>query len=785
MQKYKAYKNAFGGFGSIMARHVFLFVNGVIFTVAVLLFIFGDKEAAIFISAITFFNILLGIVQDTRARIELEKLQMLTAMRIIRINSDESESLILSEEVKKGDHLRLKLGDQVPCDGVLLSSFGLEVSEALLTGESESFPRKIGDKVDAGDIITSGYGIIEAQSVFAESRISKMTQDARKYTASQSPIQKATNTVIKYSGYVLFVTILFVVIRGYIIHEPTREIVMNVGALASIIIPQGLVVITTLLFSLGAASYSSKNVLFQEINATEKLGRIKNLCMDKTGTLTGNEIVVEDMYTPDGVSKEKADSLTSLYIMGSGDSSQTIVAVKKYLEWNNTEEKTMEALPFSSWRQYGAVIVEADAGRHTVLVGSSDVFLQYLSSESEKKWLKDILKKNAYLGKRVLCVAEAPVFDLSKALSEPNLSIVSVFVFKSDFREGVEKAIAFFQNRGVKIRIISGDGPETARAVAESVGINNTEAVITGTEMASWQDNDFTERVHLYTIFARILPEQKVKIIEAFKKDGFTAMIGDGANDALAIKKADLGIAMFDGAPATRQLAAVVLMKNSFSDLPGGVELADNFIRNLEIFAGIFINQSAIGLGFFIIISILGYAFPLTPLNITLINYFALGLPGILISYWAIRPAGKILPATTESFLWQVLPFVAWCSAIEAIAIACVFIMSPAYLKIAESNTMVAIAFAVCGLMFFILAPNVYRGILNGKEKLHLLFLGIFEMVLLFSILEIPFAIHFFNITLPYPSLYTIGQALLILFAFGLVQYLIMRIFFLKNSKIK
>ena len=783
MKKYKAYTVALGGIGPIIFRHVFLFVNGVIFSVAILLFIFGDREAAVFISCITAFNMLLGIVQDTRARIELEKLQMLTALRITRINADHTESLILSEEVKKGDYLKLALGDQVPCDGVLLSARGLEVSEALITGESRSFPRAEGDKIEAGDIVTSGSGVVQAVTVFAESRISKMTADAKKYKASPSPIQVATDTVIKYSGYALSLIIFFVIARGYIVHESGKDIVLNIGALASIIIPQGLVVITTLLFALGAASYSEKHVLFQEINATEKLGRIKNLCMDKTGTLTGNDIIVEDMYLPnDNDDKEAALSLVSAYIAGSGDSSQTIIAVKKYLDGHGPfhSEKIFEALPFSSWRQYGAVVTDGDSPKKTVLVGAPDIFLPHIADDFHKKWLADLIENHAYQGKRILCAMLSSSLELPKELKDKNLSVVAAFVFRSDFREGIEQAVQFFQERGVHIRILSGDGPDTVRAVAESVGVKNALATVTGAEMQSWSDDEFAARVHEHTIFARILPEQKVKIIEAFKKDGFTAMIGDGANDALAIKKADLGIAMFDGAPATRALAGVVLMKNSFADLPGGVALADNFIRNLEIFAGIFINQSFIGLFFFIIMSMFGYAFPLTPLNVTLVNYFALGVPGMLIAYWAVRPAGKILPATTESFLAQVLPFVAWCAAIEAAGIMTVFLLSPAYLKAAESNTMIAIAFTICGFIFFILAPNVYRGLLNTKEKLHLLALAIFEIILLYALLQVPALVHFFDITLPYPPITAIGQAMLVLLFFGCAQYLIMRKFFMK-----
>jgi|GEM_PF-430496 len=816
---FEPYKKTLLGIGPIIFRHVFLLVNGVIFTVVVLLYIFNNKEAAIFLGIIIAFNICLGIIQDTRARIALEALQLLTALRVIRINQDGSETLILSELVEKGDHVRLRLGDQVPCDGVLLFEDGLEVSQALVTGESDSSPRAKGSKVEAGDVVTAGTGILDVQSAFRDSKIYKMMEEAKKYSASPSPIQQAINKVIKYTGYMLLAVIVFVVCRGLITHEAAVKIVLNVGALASTIIPQGLVVITTLLFAFGASSYSKRNVLFQEINATEKLGRIKNLCLDKTGTLTENFLTVEDLYIREGISREEAFWLTDMYILGSGDSSQTIVAVKKHIgeqsvksssnvvtDNSSHNSKILGALPFSSWRQYGVVEVDShDSGqagiRTSVFVGPPDIFLAYISDSGDKKWLENILAKYKGSGKRLLCVAKSsyrveqksglPDRDLPRELTGIDLSVVSIFVLQSALREGISKAIKFFQDRGIHLRIISGDNMDTVQTVAASAGVKNTGAAVTGKDIERWLDEEkrgisnFDKKVGENTIFARIIPEQKVKIIESLKKNGFTAMVGDGANDVLAIKKADLGIAMFDGVSAARRLAGVILMKNSFTDLPGAVELADNFIRNIEIFAGIFINQSFLGLFFFILISSFGYPYPLTPLNITLINYFAVGIPGMLIGYWAIRPSGKILPASTESFLSKVLPFVIWCSIIEAIGVAVVFALSPTYLKLAGSNTLVALAFIVCGFIFFALAPKVYRGVQTNKEKLHLLYLAIFEIVALLILLKIPLIVRFFDVTKPFPSFMEILIALGVLLVFGLVQYFVMIKFIAKQEKLE
>lgn len=293
--------------------------------------------------------------------------------------------------------------------------------------------------------------------------------------------------------------------------------------------------------------------------------------------------------------------------------------------------------------------------------------------------------------------------------------------------------------------------------------------------MQSWSDADYFANARQYTIFARVVPEQKVKLVEAFKKDGFTAMVGDGANDALAIKRADLGIAMFDGAPATRQLAGVVLMNNSFTALPGAVKLADNFIGNIEIFAGVFLNQSLLGFFLFLFVSMFGHAFPLTPLNITLINYFAVGLPSMLISYWAVMPAGKVLRPSSGNFLRRIVPFAMLSGFIGAIGVMVVFMRSPQYLQAAESNTLVIIAIALFGSVFLLLAPTFYRGILPSRDFRQVIGLVLIEFLLAIVVARIHLLTDFFDITYPFPSIGEVKSTILVVCAFGLLQYLFMR----------
>ncbi len=765
----------------IVFRNLFSFSNGVIFTVVILLFVFGNHQAGLFLGIISVVNIAAGLFQDIRAWIALAKLQLLTAPRVIRLSTDGTEEIVLTEEIKKGDHIKLKIGDQIPCDSILLESIGLEINEGLITGESNSIPQKNNDHLLAGSIVTSGSGIIEVVRIFKESRIAQMTEGIRKYTVNVSSIQGSVNTVIKYTGYSLVAIIAFVIIRSAIVGQPIVDVVLNIGTLASIIIPQGLVFAVTLFFAYGAANLFKKHVLLQEVNATEKLGRIKNLCMDKTGTLTQNTLSVESIVVAPGISKEEAGQLAAAYAQGSQDSSQIISAIKDFLGEEH-QGNYGDILPFSPWRGYGAVHVSSVPKESVVLAGSSDIFMPQISSETEKEWLKNLVTQHAAEGKHMLCIVQTLGAALPQKLSGVPLSVVAVFVFHNNLREGIQDTINFFQLRGVRIHIITGDSPETAHAVVRAAGINNPDAIITGKEIESWDAADYVENVKKYTVFARIVPEQKEKIVEAFKVDGFTAMVGDGANDALAIKKADLGIAMFDGAPATRELAAVVLTNNSFSAMPGGVALADSIIHNIEIFASMFFNQTMLAFLFFVVVSAFGYSYPLTPFNVTVINYGAIGLPGLLISYWTIFPTEKAQPASDQSFLKRVLPFAAASAVIQALGIAIVFLLTPESMRTAHSNMPVLIAFIALGFTYFVCAPQVYHEAGAAVKKYQFYICAIAEIILLYALYRIPFLSTFFNISHVLLSATTAAEIGAVILVFCFAQYLLMKDFFIPAS---
>ncbi|MEO8638016.1 MAG: HAD-IC family P-type ATPase [Candidatus Taylorbacteria bacterium] len=759
---------------SILFRNVFLLVNAIIGVVVIFLILFGDVREGIFLGSITVLNMIIGTAQETKAWWTLQKLQSLTAPRALRIEKDGSEHSIHTEEVEKNDRIQLKTGDQVPCDGHLVSSHGFEVNEALITGESRSSLRVPGGKLLAGGIVTSGSGVLEVEETFANSRIAQMTKSVKKFSLNFSPIQIALNKIIKYSSYLLILIIFFVTVRGYVIHQLPVDIVKNVGALTSLLLPQGMVVIMTLIFAFGASNLYRKNILLQEINAVEKIGRIKNLCMDKTGTLTDNNLEVREMHLAEGVTRPEAEQAATAYIKGSNDASLMMNAIGKFVN-TDFEGVIVEDLSFSSTRQFGAVRAQNDDAENCILVGAPDILLSQLISSQEKEWLKNIIETETKIGNRIVFFTEVKGGVIPSDLSKVQLSAIAVFVLSNNLREGVKDAIDFFQKRGVVIRIISGDNPDTVRAVAESAGVKNTGAVITGPEIEGWSAEDFIEKTKGFTIFARVKPLQKEKLIEALKHDGFTAMVGDGANDAVAIKKSDLGVAMFDGAVATRQIASIVLTKNSFGDLPNGVKLADSVIENIEICASIFFNQIIIGFLFFISLIMLGYSFPFTPLNITFINYFAIGLPTSLIFYWIIRSRHAHLLQDPRPFLKRVLPFAAISALPQTILVVFAFYASIENTKITSPTSLVILAFILAGLIFFTFTPRVYAGVTTDAQKKQFFALIVLEIVSFLFLVKIPFIDTFYN--LKSPSLLSVLELAPLALIYAVIQYILAKWF--------
>lgn len=733
-------------FRPIAFRHTVTLINGIFFTVVLLLAGFGEFHEALFIGFVVILNIAVGIVQDLRAKISLEQLQILMTPKVVRVTAHGTEENIPFEAIHIDDTLRIEIGDQIPADGLVTKNMGLEVNEALLTGESQNIPKKQNGSLLAGSIVTAGSALMRVTKSPHDSFVMQMTSKIKQYSYTLSPIQRSLTLFIRYMTYLLLAVVVYVVIHGITANELFISIIKNIAALTSTLVPQGLLLATTIFFAYGTIRLFQKNVLLQEINATEKLGLIKNLCIDKTGTLTENKPILEETLIFPGPHTSLLPDFVVGYLSANGNSSQTARALEN-IHSKPFTGTVKESLPFSSSRKYGAVRIALGEKQFTVVLGAPDILLPNIVEPVQRQWLDENIKKYGTQAKRLVLLALSDNPETSEVLHENQpLRSVALFVLANPLREGIRDIVTFFQNRGVKIRVISGDSAETVQAIAQQAGIKYADMIITGPEMAKWDTESFNDRVPAYHLFARVFPEQKEKIIDVLKHREFTAMIGDGANDALAIKHADLGIAMFEGASATRQIAQVVLMNNSFAALPTGVQLAETIITNIELVSGIFFYKVITGLMLFIGLASLGFTYPLSPRNDTIINYCTVWVAIIL---WTLYPAHKSGVDTNQSFLRRVLPFSLVSGLITALTSVTVFLLGPHSLQMGGSNILVVWVLIALGFWFLVLSPIAY-GVDEEKKRPRVLkiFAGIIVAGLLLVMVS-PGLSKFFDLKLP------------------------------------
>lgn len=771
-------------FKPIVTQNSVTLVNIIFFVVILFLLLFDEVHEAIFLSVVLFLNIIVGIIQDFRAKITLEQLQILMAPKIRRVDKSGAEETVALEDISTGDTLKISLGDQIPADGTITESRGLEVNESLLNGESKSVIKSAGDSVLAGSVAVAGSALLRVSSLPRESFVSRMTEKIKLYAKHQSPIQENLSRFITYMSYVLLAIMVFVVVHGFLSEEIFSSIVKDVAALASTLVPQGLILATTVFFAYGAMKLFNKQVLLQEINATEKLGRIKNLCIDKTGTLTENKPVFESVIAYENSEELAIKDFTLGYVKATGDVSETMRAIETYVseyEWSGT---VVSFLPFSSSRKYGTATFEIEGKNTSIVMGAPDILLDRLAADRERKWLENAIAEYAPKAKRLVLLAKEE--EGGSIVSEDipptrRLHPLALFILSNPLRPGTKDIIDFFQNRGVRIRVISGDNPQTVEAIAKEAGIKHTDLIITGPEMELWDDEEYEERVPAYHLYARIKPDQKEKIVTFLKRSGFTAMVGDGANDCLAIKKSDLGIAMFNGAGATRQISQIVLMDNSFAALPEGVILSDTIITNIELVASVFFNKVATGLVLFLFLAYLGYTYPLSPRNTTIIGFFTIWAA---IFYWTLYPARVTKTSggsrADKSFLRRVLPFPLLFGALNALAATLVFLIGPDTLKGSGSNVLVVITLAGLGFWFFVLTPIAFGVPIGDKQKKTLKFFGIFLFSFFVSAFFSADLAEFFDLHPPtfLPLLYTVAVVIFM----GWTEYrLTLRFFVPKN----
>ena len=620
---------------TIIRANLFTLFNAIVGGSFLVLLVLGQWKDALFGIAVIL-NIAIGIFQEYRSKRTLDRISLLHAPHArVRRNGEVLELNL--EDVVQGDLLELRAGDQLLADAEVLHTEDLEVDESVLTGESEPIHKEVGNEVLASSAVAAGRGLARVIRVGSNTYASKITLEAKKFSLVSSELRESINKVIKWISWALLPFVLIALngqmqSHGGWVSSFTsgawREAV--VGTIASVIafVPQGLVLLTSITFAVAAMGLARKNVLLQELPAVEGLARVDVVCFDKTGTLTEGEIDFEALELVG--SSDLGHEAVLAYFGNDPEANATARCLTGH--FGGHESLTHVASePFTSARKSSSFTF---TDSKTWTLGAPEFVL---TSKDQK--VLDRAAELAATGRRTLVLCQG---------SQP----IALITFRERIRPDAATTVAYFREQGVSIRIISGDNPQTVTAVARDAGVQFDGE---GFDARNLPENleELAEIMEKYTVFGRVTPEQKRNMVEALQLRGHVvAMTGDGVNDALALKKADMGIAMGSGSPATKAVSNLVLLDGKFANLPGVVAEGRRVIANIERVSKLFLTKTTWALSLALAFGVLAWKFPFLPRQLSGIDSFTIGLPAFAL---ALLPNAK---RYQPGFLGRALKFV-------------------------------------------------------------------------------------------------------------------------------
>lgn len=586
-------------------------------------------------------NALIGIIQEVRSKRALDRLAVLSAPRVTVVR-DGSEIEIPTSELVLDDLILAKPGDQITVDGVILTSTGLEVDESLLTGESDPVDKSVGDPVMSGSFVVAGDGTITATAVGVDAYAFKLSSEARRFSLVKSELRNGIDRIIRFSGWLMLPTAVLLVTAQ--IRSDAGLVSAVQGSVAGLVamIPEGLVLLTSIAFAVGAARLASKNVLTQELAAIEGLARVDVICADKTGTITEGKLVLATVEHLDGGSEHSTAALAAI---GAADQhpNPSLLAIKD--EFNKAPGWTLgDSVPFSSARKWSA----AEFDNHGAwYLGAPDILITKAVDPDETN---ERINHYAERGRRVLMLARSPLGLFGENLPD-RLEPVALIVLEEKIRDSAADTVAYFLRQGVDVKVISGDNAVTVGAVAQRVGVPGADDPVDARTLPT-DPAALAEVLESHSVFGRVTPQQKREMVHALQATGHeVAMTGDGVNDTLALKDADIGVAMGSGSAAARAVARFVLLDNDFAVFPSVVAEGRRVIANVERVANLFLTKTFYALVLALAVGVAGLPFPFIPRHFTIISSLTIGIPGFFL---ALAPNAR---RARPGFLSRVLRF--------------------------------------------------------------------------------------------------------------------------------
>jgi cation-transporting ATPase E len=654
----------------IFRANVLTLFNAIVAGSFVLLLLLGQWRDALFgFAAVS--NALIGVVQEYKAKKSLDRLAVLHSPQARVLRAGVVQEIGVGDVVQD-DILVLRAGDQVPADAVMLDADGLEVDESLLTGESDAVEKSAGSEVLSGSSIVSGQGRASVTRVGAKSFASRLTAEAKRFSLVHSEIREGLNRVLRWITLALL-PIMAIVINGQMqVQGGWPHAIATgswktgaVGAVASVIamIPLGLVLMTSVAFAVGAVRLARQKVLIQELAAVEGLARVDVLCLDKTGTLTVGRIVFDAVH--DAGTGPPAGWEQVLGWFGADPNANATARCLADTFPHEGALRKLSSVPFSSARKWSAVSFPAGTSTAgTWLLGAPEIVLDPRTAGADHAL--EIASGLASTGLRTLVLAHVPGTTLAKCDDETVLPATAapaaLLTFREKVRSDAAQTLSYFRDQGVGLRIISGDDPRTVTAVAREVGVD-TDGGFDARQLPEDPD-ELAEVMEHHTVFGRVTPAQKKDMVRALQRRGHVvAMTGDGVNDALALKEADIGIAMDSAVAATKAVSRLVLLDGRFDRLPGVVAEGRRVIANVERVSMLFLAKTAYAVILSVTFGALLWGFPFLPRQLSATDGITIGIPAFFL---ALMPNNRRYRA---GFLKRSLSFAVPAGLIIALAV--------------------------------------------------------------------------------------------------------------------
>lgn len=679
--------NSDRSYRQIVAANVFTRFNAILGVLVVIIVSLGPAFDGLF-ALILVANMAIGIVQEVRAKRTLDRLTLLSAATVPTLRDGRQVDLD-SAQVVRSDIVGLRPGAQIPADGIVVEALGLEVDESLLTGESEPEPKSVNDEVRSGSFVTAGTGWFRAERVGQDAYANQLTAQARRFHPVDSEIRAATDRILRLVTWAIGPIALALLIGQKVGGSSWKDSVFGAASGVVEIVPEGFVLLTSMALAMSIVRLGRSGVLVKELAAVEGLARVNVICFDKTGTLTDGTPAleaVEPVGTIDGGELRKV-----LRALTEGSANATSLAIRASLGAESDPPVVDQHVPFSSVRKWSAATI----GDVTWFLGAAEyVFVGPEQPPSVPPVLERVAAETAR-GRRVLVMARSDQPMIDQQLPQ-QLEPVAVITMTERLRPRTEETLQYFADQNVGVKVISGDSPVTVASIARSAGMQGLDRPGASLDAGKLSDPAaLADALHDALVVGRSSPHQKQQMVEILQRAGDSvAMTGDGVNDTLALKAADLAIAMVSGSEASRAVAQIVLVRGDFSALPGLVAEGRRVIATVERVAKLFVTKTIYAIVLALATGVARVPFPFLPRQLTLVSLLTIGAPGFFLAF------APEAPRTRPGFFARILVFSLPAGTVAAGATFAAYSMTLAQpgVTVAEARSCATVVLGLIGL---------------------------------------------------------------------------------------